>query len=153
MNSYLSNFLSESCHLSRSVLYTREHITEQTVKQRNVLSHQLGHHGLHHRLDQDLHTAKSKAWRKCTIASIPWTLNKIIIYIEGLSVSNFTTLCKLDPDLSRVWSHVGRPSWPSNVSVLWCMWNKNFDSTVRHLGTAWILVMEPFKYPSPFFQN
>lgn len=44
-------FLSESSHLSAMVLDTREDIREQAEKQRDVLSHQLGHHGLTHTLD------------------------------------------------------------------------------------------------------
>ena len=36
------------------VLDSREHIGEEAVQQRNVLSHQLGHHRLTHALDQNL---------------------------------------------------------------------------------------------------
>ena len=48
------DLLPEGAHLGPGVAHPREDIGEQAVQQRDVVRHQLGHHGLTHTLDQDL---------------------------------------------------------------------------------------------------
>ena len=51
---HLSQLLLEPQHLGGGVGDSREDVREEAVEERNVLSHQLGHHRLHDALDQDL---------------------------------------------------------------------------------------------------
>jgi len=44
----LGNLLTQSRHLGWNVRDAWEHVTQQTVEQRDVFSNQLRHHRLHH---------------------------------------------------------------------------------------------------------
>ena len=50
----LSDVFLELGHVCPLVLYAGEDVREQREQQRDVLGHQLRHHRLTHRLDQDL---------------------------------------------------------------------------------------------------
>ncbi len=50
----LGDLCPEVLHGCPGVLDAREDVREEAVQERNVLSNQLGHHGLAHTLDQDL---------------------------------------------------------------------------------------------------
>lgn len=51
---HLPDLVLEPRHLRPCVLDAGEHVRQQREEQRDVLSHQFGHHGLAHTLDQDL---------------------------------------------------------------------------------------------------